>query len=108
MFLNDGNGSFIDKTNDATTGSVVTNTEDSRHVGWGDRNNDGYIDMFIDNGHIGAFGPDKGQNSFYQNDGDATFTQLTSSTIGNIVSSSSYYKTFGSGLVGQIIITTDF
>jgi len=96
LFLNNGNGSFIDKTNDAASGSIVTNTEDSRHVSWGDRNNDGYIDMFIDNGLIGIFGPGKGQNSFYQNDGDATFTQLTSSLIGNIVSSSNDYKTFGS------------
>ena len=97
LFLNDGSGSFVDKTNDAATGSIVTNAEDSRHVGWGDRNNDGFIDMFIDNGFINNFGPGKGQNSFYQNDGDATFTQLTSSSIGNIVSSSNDYKTFGSG-----------
>jgi len=100
LFLNDGNGSFIDKTGDATTGAIVTDKEDSRHVGWGDYNNDGYLDVFVDNGSITFFGPQKGNNSFYANDGDGTFTRKGEADIGNIVyegSGNSPYRTFGSG-----------
>ncbi len=100
LFLNDGNGSFVNKTGDATVGAIVTDNEDSRHVGWGDYNNDGYPDVFVDNGNITFFGPTKANNSFYANDGDGTFTRKGESDIGNIVfegGGNSPYRTFGSG-----------
>lgn len=98
FFINNGDGTFTDVTGNFDFGAIATDNEDSRHVGWGDFNNDGYPDIFIDNGSIGAFGPGKGTNSFYANDGDGTFTKESESTIGNIVSSSlNDYRTFGSG-----------
>ena len=96
LFLNDGNGSFVDKTGNSAVGALVTDNEDSRHVGWGDYNNDGFPDIFVDNGKI-AFGPAKNQNSFYSNDGDGSFTKKNTSNIGDIVSTDNQYKTFGSG-----------
>ena len=75
-------------------GAIIDSVEDSRHVGWGDYNNDGFIDMFVDNGRVGGFGPLKGRNSFYRNNGNGTFTQID---VGNLVSDDNAYKTFGSG-----------
>ncbi len=100
LFQNDGAGSFMDLTDNSSVGALATLAEDSRHVGWGDYNNDGYPDMFVDNGSIGLFGPAKGENTFFENDGDGSFTELTVSDIGNIVfrgSGNSPFKTFGSG-----------
>ena len=75
-------------------GDIIDTVEDSRHVGWGDYDNDGYLDMFVDNGRVGGFGPLKGKNSFYRNNGNGTFT-LTD--VGNLVLDDNAYKTFGSG-----------
>ena len=75
-------------------GDIIDIVEDSRHVGWGDYDNDGYIDMFVDNGKVGAFGPGKGKNSFYRNNGDGTFTQTD---VGNLVLDDADYNTYGSG-----------
>jgi len=100
LILNDGDGTFTDGTGNSTYGALATDNEDSRHVGWGDFNNDGYPDMFVDNASISAFGPGKANNSFYSNDGDGTFTKESESTVGNIAytgTSLNDYRTFGSG-----------
>ncbi len=102
LYMNDGSGGFNDQTGNSSYGDIVTQTEDSRHVGFGDRNNDGYPDVYIDNGRITMFGEVKGNNTFYGNDGDGTFTELTESDIGRIVEtgtsqSDAPYRTFGSG-----------
>ena len=102
LFINDGAGSFTDATGSATYGAITTDNEDSRHVGFGDYNNDGYPDVFVDNGNISLFGQTKGNNSFYANDGDGTYTRKTEAELGYIVyegsdQSLSQYRTFGSG-----------
>ena len=96
LYINDGPDEFtFTKVTDA--GPIVTDEIDSRVVAWGDRNNDGLIDMFIDNGFV-IFGSNgKAQNSFYTNIDGHTFHRDSVSDVGNIVSDSSIYKTFGSG-----------
>ncbi len=96
LYLNDQAGGFIDKTWDDLVGPIVTDTMDARHVGWGDYNLDGYPDMFVDHGKIGA-GPGKEVNYFYKNLGNGTFVRLDTSEIGLIVSDDPAYETFGAG-----------
>jgi hypothetical protein len=98
LFLNNGAGSFTDMTGNATTGAIATDQEDTRNVSWGDYDNNGYLDMYVHNAAIGAYGPAKAAASFYSNDGDGTFTDETLATIGNIVSTNPAYTTFGSGI----------
>ncbi len=96
LYLNDGPDEFT-FTKVTSAGPIVTDEIDSRVVAWGDRNNDGLLDMFIDNGKV-VFGSNgKEQNSFYTNIDGSTFNRDSVNDVGLIVSDSIQYKTFGSG-----------
>ena len=70
LYHNNGDGTFTKITN----GSVVTSGGSSRGCAWGDYDNDGYIDLFVCN--------ERGQNNFlFHNNGDGTFTRITSGKI---------------------------
>ncbi len=73
LYQNDGDGTFTR----VTDGVVATDVENSAGVSWGDYDNDGDFDLFIAN-----WGRE--DNSLYRNDGDGTFTKITT---GSIVSS---------------------
>ena len=61
-----------------TEGNPVNDGGDSRAVNWIDYDNDGNLDLYVTNG------PQAGQNNFlYQNNGDETFTKITSVVIAN-------------------------
>lgn len=96
LYLNDGPDEFT-FTKVTNAGPISTDEIDSRVVAWGDRNNDGLIDMFIDNGFVFLGSNGKAQNSFYTNIDGTTFHRDSVSDVGYIVSDSSIYKTFGSG-----------
>jgi len=72
LFLNNGDGSFTQ----ITTGPVVTDTSTSSGGCFGDFNNDGYLDLFVQNYFNRS-------NHLYINNGDATFTKITSGQIVN-------------------------
>ena len=55
-----------------TAGRIVTDLEDSEQVGWGDYDNDGYIDLIVGNSD---------SRSLYRNNGEGSFTKVTSGTI---------------------------
>ncbi|MEL6866709.1 MAG: FG-GAP-like repeat-containing protein [Bacteroidota bacterium] len=70
LYRNDGGGEFT-----AITNSIVS-TDGGKSVGasWGDIDNDGDLDLFVAN--AGA------ENNFlYQNNGDGTFTKITSGVV---------------------------
>ena len=60
-----------------TTGAVVTDSTLSQNCAWGDFNNDGFVDLFVANYNSAA----TARNSVYQNNGDGTFTKLTTNSI---------------------------
>ncbi len=77
LYLNLGGGSFAQ----VTSGSIVTDSAGSVGCAWGDYDNDGNLDLFLVNG----LSP--GQNNFlYHNNGDGTFTRMTSDVVGSIAS----------------------
>jgi hypothetical protein len=58
-----------------TTGSIVNDGGYSYDCAWGDYDNDGFVDLFVVND-----GSQAGQPNFlYRNNGDGTFTRMTSS-----------------------------
>ena len=62
--------------NQIFTGSIVTDLTSSAGCSWADYNKDGWIDMFVSNG--------QGQNNaLYKNNGDGTFTKITTGAILN-------------------------
>ncbi|MBN1481955.1 hypothetical protein EH223_06490 [candidate division KSB1 bacterium] len=69
LYENSGSGTF---TKNTTAGPPVDDAINSAAVGWGDYNNDSYLDLFVTNGYTGAI-----ENTLYANDGDKTFTSIT-------------------------------
>lgn len=70
LFRNNGAGDFVKMTN---VGIPVDNAN-SVGCSWGDSDNDGDLDLFVTN----TSGQD---NFFYRNDGDGTFTQVSSGLL---------------------------
>lgn len=72
LYKNNGNGTFTK----ITSGSIVTDVANSVGGSWGDYDNDGDFDLFVTN-YSGA------NNNLYKNNGDGTFTKITSGQIVN-------------------------
>jgi hypothetical protein len=71
LYMNNGNGTFTK----VTTGIVVNDGGSSYGCTSADYDNDGYIDLFVTN---------YGENNFlYHNNGDGTFTKITTGAIVN-------------------------
>ena len=72
LYRNTGNGAFTK----ITSGRIVTDSEQSEICQWVDYDNDGFVDLFVAN--------TSGQNeSLYHNNGDGTFTKITTGSIVN-------------------------
>ena len=69
LFHNKGGGQF-------TKTLFPPGSYETRGGVWGDYDNDGYLDLFIP---IGGFNP--GNSLLYHNNGDGTFTQITTSSL---------------------------
>ncbi|HHE55215.1 MAG TPA: T9SS type A sorting domain-containing protein [Caldithrix abyssi] len=100
LYMNNGDGTFTLIT--TPTNPLALDSIDSRAVGWGDRNNDGLIDMFINNGTVNFGWNQQQPNSMYTNIDGINFHRDSVSEVGYIVSDSSKpnppdpfsYKTF--------------
>ncbi|MEO8427402.1 MAG: FG-GAP-like repeat-containing protein [Verrucomicrobiota bacterium] len=85
LYHNNGDGTFTQVTNDPVTLDGGT----SVGCAWGDYDNDGWLDLFVAN--LGPTDPSTGdsigpENNFlyhYHNNGDGTFTKITSFSLVN-------------------------
>ena len=71
LYMNNGDGTFTQITN-----SPITTESNYSETGvWGDYNNDGFLDLYVCNsgGNL--------RNALYKNNGEGTFTKLTSSFL---------------------------
>jgi Tol biopolymer transport system component len=76
LYTNNGNGTFTKET----SGILVEDGGESYGCSWGDYDNDGDLDLFVSNYGFANF--------FYSNDGDGSFTKVTSgAVVGNDESS---------------------
>jgi len=69
LYRNNGNGGFTK----ITSGSIVNDYATSLGSCWGDYNNDGFLDLYVSN----VYGP----NHLYKNNGNGSFTKITSGSI---------------------------
>lgn len=73
LYRNDGDGTFTNVTNVAEVGDSA-NTYDAQ---WIDFDNDGYLDLYVNNYGSTYFGNQP--NRLYRNDGDGTFSDVAGS-----------------------------
>jgi hypothetical protein len=69
LYRNKGDGTF----QRITSGAIVADRKGSTGCAWGDYDNDGFLDLFVVNGFAG---PEN--NLLYHNNGDGTFSKITS------------------------------
>ncbi|MBI4327063.1 MAG: VCBS repeat-containing protein, partial [Chloroflexi bacterium] len=74
LFHNNGDGTFT-----KTAGNAVVAEGPANSTIWGDYNNDGHVDLLV----TSTDGP---PNRLYRNNGDGSFTKMTSAEVGNIAS----------------------
>jgi len=75
LYRNDGN-TFTDIT--AAAGLSTTELSRTTSATWGDYDNDGYLDLYIAHHRPRDFGTGSTQDRFYHNNGDGTFTDVSS------------------------------
>ncbi len=69
LYHNNGNGTFTK----ITTGAIVNDGGNSTGCAWGDYDNDGFVDLFVCNRNQANF--------LYHNNGNGTFTKITTGAI---------------------------
>lgn len=72
LYHNSGNGTFAD----VTLSAGLKPKGNAMGIAWGDYDNDGYLDLYISRGKQNGMGVLN--NTLYHNNGDGTFTDVTS------------------------------
>jgi|GEM_PF-756643 len=103
LFRNNGDGTFTEQT-DAPFIDVYRSTAD-----WGDYDNDGDLDLFIAGyGYVPAWNSWGSQSAMYRNNGDNTFTAITSpSSIGFSYGSASWGDYDSDGWLDLLLIKSN-
>jgi hypothetical protein len=71
LYHNRGDGTWVD----VTTNAGLKKLQPCQGIAWGDYNNDGLVDLFVARGSLGGSSV---SNTLYRNNGDGTFTDVTS------------------------------
>jgi len=82
LYRNNGGGTFTK----ITDGDIVTDRYGSIYGAWGDYDNDGFLDLFVSHSSPANTSPSyqpTAKNSLYHNNGDGTFTKVTSGSVVN-------------------------
>src|SRR5262249_26255355 len=79
VYRSNGDGSFTLK--DAKQIGIIHNSTNVSGAIWGDFDNRGFFDLFIVNGHVRS----PGNDFYFRNHSDCTFTSLTTNQVGSIV-----------------------
>jgi PKD repeat protein len=87
LFKNDCDGTFTDVT--AASGLGVSEERRGTHASWGDYDNDGFVDLYVAN-HMAMAGSSvtgateqiKAQDYIFHNNGDGTFTDVSTMLMG--------------------------
>jgi enediyne biosynthesis protein E4 len=79
LFHNNRNGTFTKVTNTV----VTAEGRDWRGCSWADYDNDGHLDLFVASTDVVGF---PAENELFRNNGDGTFTKMTTNSVGAIVS----------------------
>jgi len=74
LYRNKGDGTF----EKITSGAIVIDRKGSTGCAWGDYDNDGFLDLFVVNGFAGPQ-----DNLLYHNNGDGTFSKITTGSLVN-------------------------
>jgi hypothetical protein len=83
LFRNNGQGNFTLQTS-SQAGPPVGDIDGSASVGWADYDRDGFIDLFAANSFAG-FGNPSRSDCLYRNEGDGSFTKMTTNQVGMVV-----------------------
>ena len=81
LYRNNGDGTFTK----IASGDIVADRFGSVYGAWGDYDNDGFLDLFVSHSSIRSvdyYAP-TAKNSLYHNNGDGTFTKITSGSLVN-------------------------
>ena len=83
LIRNDGQGNFTFQTS-SQAGPPVGDIDDSAAAGWVDYDRDGFIDLFAANSFHASASPAR-SDCLYRNDGDGSFTKMTTNQVGMLV-----------------------
>jgi hypothetical protein len=89
LYVN-GNGSFTKATQDSI-GPLISDQQPGGNSAWADYDNDGWLDLYVANPGLSIRGGESGRpNLLYHNNGNGTFTQVTTgSMVEDVMSSNS-------------------
>ena len=88
LYRNDGNGAFT-KMAANLVGPLVADNQPGAGCAWADYDNDGWLDLYVANPGLSTSGGESGRkNLLYHNNGDGSFTQVTTGSPVNDVATS--------------------
>ncbi len=88
LYRNEGNGVFT-KMTAIVVGPLVNDNQPGSACAWADYDNDGWLDLYVTNPGLSTVGGELGRpNLLYRNNGNGSFTKVTTGSVVNDVAAS--------------------